>query len=741
MFKISFKVLGRTSGPKEGFMPAATVAPRRFAKPRPSLGICSAALSLLVALALPDGAEATTVAAYSAAQGVFYLADSSKGGALPTPVKMIGARSNWLPVLGAGAYEFGLFDPKTGTFYLRLEGSTGPLTRSVRFDGFKKGWLPVAGDWDGDLAYGVGLYDPQTGTFYLKNKLVSGPADMTARLGNTQATWRPLAGDWDGDGVTTIGAYNPGDGQFYLRNTNTHGAADLTMRIQGLTTTLLPVAADWDGDGAWSPGLYNPARRSFYWRNALNSGPQQGSLKLAGVEAKAVPLARSLSVTRPTPAVTDVGAPSGSITEATIGAAGGTLRSSNGRLLLTVPPGALAADTRISIRPITNHAHGGKGRAYRLLPDGQRFQKPVKLTFSYTGKDLNGTTAAALGGAFQTHDGYWQWVDKPVVNTAAKTVTIPTTHFTDFSFVEGFSLRPEEAKVLVNGSIDLALKYCYPYRGPDPSKPDPVGLGMDCDGAYSDLAPQVPVTEWAVNGVAGGNSELGTVEVTADNGYIATYTAPATKPSPATVEVTARLPMDGVTWLFSRITILDKVKTYKGTFYFDQYGGIERHVDISSKADVTWTQFNDPNSADNATHYLPSGNIAVDFKFPGCDPKRVNIPIHTGTANMPGGMLSVFAEKDPQFPKYYGFHLEGDPSIKITLTCYFDYPENKKPYTLTYFGSGVGGGIANCPKGIPGGGVLSGGMLSYTDKSKLLGALVCAEPPTSDFWSFEGIAD
>ncbi|GEM_PF-4793442 len=727
MFKISFKVLGRTGHSKEGVMPTGTVTSRRFAKRRPGQDICSAALSLLVALALADGAEATAVAAYSAAQGVFYLADPNKGGASPTPVKMIGARSNWLPVLGAGSYEFGLYDPKTGTFHLRLEGSTGPLTRSVRFDGFKKGWLPVAGDWDGDQAYGVGLYDPQTGTFYLKNQLVSGPAEMTARLGNTQATWRPLVGDWDGDGVTTIGAYNPGDGQFYLRNTNTNGAADLTMRIQGLITTLLPVAADWDGDGAWSPGLYSPARRSFYWRNALNSGPQQGSLKLAGVEAKAVPLARSLSVTRPTPAVTDVGTPSGSITEATIGAAGGTLRSSNGRLQLTVPPGALAADTRISIRPMTNHAHGGKGKAYRLLPDGQTFQKPVKLTFSYTDKDLNGTTAAALGGAFQTPEGYWHWVDKPVVNTAAKTVTISTTHFTDFSFVEGWSLRPEEAKVLVNNRIDLAVKYCYPYRGPDPNKPDPVGLGMDCDGAYSDLAPLVPVTEWAVNGVPGGDSELGTVEAAADNGFTATYTAPATKPSPATVDVTARLPMDGVTLLFSRITILDKVNIYKGTYYFDHYDYDGHHIDISAKADVTWTKFNDPDAPDNTTNYLPSGAIVADITFEGCDPKRVTIPIHTGTANMPGGELSLSSEN-----KTYGFRLEGE-DIKIPLRCYYGDPE--VPYTLTFFGGGIGDGISGCR---PGGGF--GAMPTYTDKSKLFGAEVCAGI-SSDFWSFEGLAD
>lgn len=694
-----------------------------------------AALFLLCALALPQGAAATTAGAYSALKGVFYLSEPGRGGEPPTQVKILGSKSHWLPVLGAGSFQFGLYDKQTGTFYFRLEGSTGALTQKIRFDGFNSKWLPVAGDWDGDRAYGVGLYDPQTGTFYLKNKLTNGPADIVARLGGTTGTWKPLVGDWNGDGITTIGAYNPGNGRFYLRNTNTSGSAELTMQIQGLSTSLRPVAADWNNDGRWSPGLYDPATRYFYWRNILNTGPQQGRLKLTGTEAAAVPLARSISVTEPTPSVTEVGAPSGSAVKATISAAGGTLRSADNRLRLSIPAGALAADRQITIQPITNHAHGGKGKAYRLLPDGQTFLKPVKLTFSYTDQDLNGTAASAFGGAFQTREGYWRWLGKPVVNTTAKTVTIATTHFTDFSFVQGLNLRPGVAKVMVNGRIDLAVKDCYPYRGPDPdpNDPYPVGLGYDCDSAYSDAATLVPVNEWAVNGVAGGDSELGTVGVTADNGFIATYRAPATKPVPATVDVTARLAMDGTTLLFSHITILDEVKAYTGTVYFDQYQDTPRQVIISSKADVTWKQYDVPDPVDNARHYLPSGNIIADFKFPECDHRRVTIPIRTGTANMPEGDLLVFSKTDAQFPKNYAFHLGGE-DIDITLTCYLDYPENKRPYNLVLTGAMVNVMGSSCPAN----GNTSGGMLSYADEMNLLGAVVCIEPPTNVFWSFEG---
>src|SRR4051812_237220 len=68
--------------------------------------------------------------------------------------------------------------------------------------------------------------------------------------------------------------------------------------------------------------------------------------------------------TPPTPA--SRGTSMGSPTVMMIGPAGGTLASGDHLFALTVPPGALAADTLLGVEPITSTAPGGQGQAYRL---------------------------------------------------------------------------------------------------------------------------------------------------------------------------------------------------------------------------------------------------------------------------------------------------------------------------------------------------------------------------------------
>lgn len=672
-------------------------------------------LFFLAFLVLSFGAEAAVIGAYSAAKSTFYLMKTGQNGAAPVSVNVQGVKDTWLPVLGAGTYQFGLYDPQTGTFHFRLEGYSGPVTRSVQFAGFKSSWLPVAGDWDGDLAYGVGLYDPQTGTFYLKNELTSGPADMTVRLSNTQTNWRPIVGDWDGDGVTTVGAYNPGNGQFFLRNINTNGPAELTMQIQGLSTSLRPVAADWNNDGRWSPGLYNSALQTFYWRNALNSGPKQGQAKVAGADAAAVPVTRSISVTEPTPAVTDTGIAIGAAAKATIGPAGGTLRSSDNGLLLTIPAGALDADTEITIQPIANHAHGGIGMAYRLLPDGQTFKQPVKLTFSYAGKNVKGSVAKFLGGAFQTPDGYWSWVDKPVVNTVAKTVTISTTHFTDFAQVESLTLSPTKKSIMVNETVALRVINCYPDVLLAPLTKT---FGMDCTEQSEDLlAPLVlpPQPVWAVNGVAGGTAEFGTVS---GDHTGATYVAPAIKPIPQTVAVSAKFDFGskGVWILVSNIEIRD-TNAYKGYVNF-------QNGEISGQANLTWTE--DENLGD-VRGYRATGSITAHFNLQNCDPAIAITPIGSRSA------LKVFTGINNAYPNRYMFGVTANSEDIVTvLTCHTDQGNT---YPLPIFGFQVGFIAADCFSNPN-----SGPKLKYTDDANLSGKIDCSSASTvyKADWSFKG---
>ena len=219
----------------------------------------------------------------------------------------------------------------------------------------------------------------------------------------------------------------------------------------------------------------------------------------------------------PDPAATPVGTPAGAVTSETIGAAGGTLTTPDGEISLTIPAGALAGDADIGILPLTNTAHGGLGAGYRLTPEGQVFQQPVELTISYTDDQLEGSTFEALGVATQTDGGFWEWIEGAVVDDDAQTVTVAVTHFSDFSAVKGFSIRPPDLQLEAGEKGDFIVAYCYdPTIAVGEGDDELQALGYECDIEASDpdLAPLLPtanVLAWKVNGIEGGNSTVGTI--------------------------------------------------------------------------------------------------------------------------------------------------------------------------------------------------------------------------------------
>jgi|GEM_PF-1978297 len=346
-----------------------------------------------------------------------------------------------------------------------------------------------------------------------------------------------------------------------------------------------------------------------------------------------------------TPVATAVGTPIGSAASATIGAGGGTLSSPDGKVTLNVPAGALAADTVISIQPITNHAHGGRGNAYRFTPDGQTFQAPVTLKFTYTDADLEGTVAQAMGSVYQSADGYWYWVRNPVLDATAKTVTVSTTHFTDYADAAGFNLRPGAATVKVGGTVGLYVKFCYPASVDDSAELAPLVVGLECEALTpQNIAPITVVPQWSVSGagsVSGGP-------------FAATYTAPATKPTPNTAVVTVRIDNTkfGTLYLLSHITIIDEVTAYSGDLAFnesDVFDGGARQ-DHAGTARVTFNR----SSADPG-YFLPdlaTASVTVDSYSSSDSTETCTL---VGTAVGPGaypigGSLSVRKEPMPGYP-------------------------------------------------------------------------------------------
>lgn len=376
---------------------------------------------------------------------------------------------------------------------------------------------------------------------------------------------------------------------------------------------------------------------------------------------------------------TATGAAIGSPASAIIGVGGGSLSAPDGKLTLTVPAGALAANTTISIQPISNNAHGKIGTAYRLTPDGQTFSQPVTLTFSYADSDLEGSAPEFLGAAFQTPAGFWKWLGTATVNTAAKTVSVSSTHFTDFSAVRGLQIRPPKKTVKPGATVALQIRLCY--EAFDGGLADlTTGLGNDCE---ADQGPSnvLTVDQWSVNGRLGGGGVFGTV---AGSGVSATYTAPANAPTPPTVAVSARVRVQGIgglTLVASSITIAQDSWTGTSTSTF---------APANVSAEIIWTL---DRTVNNVSTYLPSGTVSVSggiYAFCTVNPA-------TWVIEPADGMLIVDYNTTP--PTYYG---GGTTSWPAGLTC--PPAPGATPIVVTGYYLGGNGG----PQGTAAAGSVSG---------------------------------
>ncbi len=218
-------------------------------------------------------------------------------------------------------------------------------------------------------------------------------------------------------------------------------------------------------------------------------------------------------------AATEVGTPEGDKITKDIGPDGGTLSSPDGRMTLRVPPNALTETVAFSIQPITNKAGNGIGLAYRLEPDGKTFTTPLEISVRYDEKDLEGTVPEAFSLAYQDTKGAWHAQNSAKLDQGAKTLTISTTHFTDFAFLSRLRMSPLKATLYVGESQSFRLVICRELsfidrlRGVDPrdtctsAPPGTAGWRLSGEGTLADY----------------------------NEGVI--YTAPDRKPSPNTAYV------------------------------------------------------------------------------------------------------------------------------------------------------------------------------------------------------------
>lgn len=237
----------------------------------------------------------------------------------------------------------------------------------------------------------------------------------------------------------------------------------------------------------------------------------------------------------PTPQPTAVGSPDGNATSQIIGAAGGSVMSEDSLFTVTIPAGALASDTLITVQPITNMAWGAIGKGYRLTPHGLPFSAPVMLAFKVTPADLEGSAPDFLNVAVQDEHGIWYILKNRDYDDGAATLTSTTNHFSDYGETTVMELQPSATLLNVGQKLDLNVQFCFweRYRGPDPNLGATI---LSCSKSWIKL---LTISNWSVNGVPGGSTSTGVVT---DQGQgQARYTAPASAPAQNPVAVSVQI--------------------------------------------------------------------------------------------------------------------------------------------------------------------------------------------------------
>jgi hypothetical protein len=348
------------------------------------------------------------------------------------------------------------------------------------------------------------------------------------------------------------------------------------------------------------------------------------------------------------PLATPAGTPVGTLATATIGAAGGSLSSSDGLLTLDVPAGALASDTTIGIQGLTDPLPSGVGPGYLLTPGGQSFAQPVTLTFKYSDAELGGMDPVAMGVARQDASGYWHAQTAITRDATAKTITLTIDHFgaaapsqagSALTVAAGAAPTPPEpytrywqwllvplsADIKVSESQGLQLEECT-KTGTDGQ---PLTVDQFINACHSTSSAKV--TSWDINGGTGIPSQSGTV--TAGSATSAVYNAPATIPThKLLVHVGAHVKLvvqgkEDPHYIVSDITVEDgcfihwpflvatgaPVAAPSSTCSLTYAGNSTTTLGYTITADVTWTL---KSQVGNLFTFQPSGTAT--FSFPGC---------------------------------------------------------------------------------------------------------------------------
>ena len=231
------------------------------------------------------------------------------------------------------------------------------------------------------------------------------------------------------------------------------------------------------------------------------------------------------------PVVTEQGKPDGEKVILNIGEKGGSLKSSDGKVELIFPAGALTENTNIIIQPVTNLAPNGSGKAYWFEPSGIQFKKPVQIIFNYTDEEAEICPPDLMGLAIQNKQGQWSFINYDAWDSTTRSVKGSITHFSGAANVNKMTLIPSYAVVKVRQKVRMEIVDISEFfeELEKDNEAEPTYIFLDKN----------KTTMWYVNDIQGGNGLDGIIDIVGLDTY-ADFTAPSTLPfrkNPVTVKV------------------------------------------------------------------------------------------------------------------------------------------------------------------------------------------------------------
>jgi PKD repeat protein len=159
----------------------------------------------------------------------------------------------------------------------------------------------------------------------------------------------------------------------------------------------------------------------------------------------------------------------------TVGPAGGTVSSSDGRVVLSIPPGALSANTVFSIKTGSGAPTSARllGSVIDIEPSGTTFQVPAQLTLPLP-TIPPGVVPSTLKVGTAVNG---QWIDvpgSPVISQANGTITIQISHLSLYAVLQPEAADPtnQPPTAVIGGPASGTVNQVLTFSGSGSSDPD-----------------------------------------------------------------------------------------------------------------------------------------------------------------------------------------------------------------------------------------------------------------------------